>query len=469
MLGKVQILELQFHEARIDIVGVQEGRASATSVRSGLHYEMYVGAADADGQAGCQVWVARSLGFKLAQFIVVSPRLVYVTGHCKHDSRMVQVLCAHAPTELATLAAKDAFWHDCAEASSKLATVGPTALRFFAMDANARVSHQGCEHVGRAGTDSINDNGERFLLFLRDSKMVAVNTFWDCGHTWRSPHGPAARLDYVCVPAWLPAAVEVCDIPDGVDLSLTTKEDHRAVRVSMLLRPPAPKATDAQRSNDIKVNKANMAVPWRLEAFQSAMWRFESPTHLPICAHASSLASYIAEQAMLAFGPARDRPRQPWISPATWDVVKAITPVRRRSYRACAAAAKMRMRMAITVWAASCTQAFRAPGRDAHPLPHTNLGWAAVARMQELRRLWLAWSREAAVTWRACAIIQHAIRPCVDADRITYIELKAAEGQAAARRGDWRETFAVVRALSGKSSKRCTQQVRKLDGELTAT
>ena len=237
----------------------------------------------------------------------------------------------------------------------------------------------------------------------------------------------------------------------------------------MLLRPPAPKSTDAQRSNDIKVNKANMAVPWRLEAFQSAMWRFESPTHLPICEHASSLASYIAEQAMLAFGPARDRPRQPWISPATWDVVKTITPVRRRSYRACAAAAKTRMRMAITVWAASCTQAFRAPGRDAHPLPRTNLGWAAVARMQELRRLWLAWSREAAVTWRACAIIQHAIRPCVDADRITYIELKAAEGQAAARRGDWRETFAVVRALSGKSSKRCTQQVRKLDGELTAT
>ena len=27
----------------------------------------------------------------------------------------------------------------------------------------------------------------------------------------------------------------------------------------------------------------------------------------------------------------------------------------------------------------------------------------------------------------------------------------------------------MVRALSGKSSKRCTQQVRKLDGELTAT
>ena len=40
LMGKVQVMEMRFREARVQILGIQEGRARRQEVRSGLYYDM---------------------------------------------------------------------------------------------------------------------------------------------------------------------------------------------------------------------------------------------------------------------------------------------------------------------------------------------------------------------------------------------------------------------------------------------
>ena len=49
LVSKIVILEEEFDAAELDVIGIQEGRAAATDIRTGMHYERYVGAADGDG------------------------------------------------------------------------------------------------------------------------------------------------------------------------------------------------------------------------------------------------------------------------------------------------------------------------------------------------------------------------------------------------------------------------------------
>ena len=67
LMGKVQVMEMRFYEHSIRMLGVQEGRARRQEVRSGLHYDMFCGAAS-NSVGGCQVWVAKLLKFRLGEF-----------------------------------------------------------------------------------------------------------------------------------------------------------------------------------------------------------------------------------------------------------------------------------------------------------------------------------------------------------------------------------------------------------------
>eukprot|EP00972_Heterocapsa_arctica_P082686 12183319-Heterocapsa_arctica.AAC.1 len=119
---------------------------------------MFVGAADDLGGAGCQVWIHRSLGFRASQFIVVSPRLMYVTGRCKHDDCDLQFVCAHAPTEIAPPEVKDVFWNDISRATADLKRHDPRSLLFYLIDANARTCMQDGGQIGPEDSEALNDN-----------------------------------------------------------------------------------------------------------------------------------------------------------------------------------------------------------------------------------------------------------------------------------------------------------------------
>ena len=68
LASKVVILEEEFVAAELDVIGVQEGRSASTDIRTGLHYERYVGAADGDGSYGCEVWLRRAARIKMQAY-----------------------------------------------------------------------------------------------------------------------------------------------------------------------------------------------------------------------------------------------------------------------------------------------------------------------------------------------------------------------------------------------------------------
>ena len=78
----MQMYEFMFERESIDIIGIQEGRARQASCSMGLYYQMFIAAADARGNYGCQVWVSHGIKFKLQEIVRSTPRLLCVAGSC---------------------------------------------------------------------------------------------------------------------------------------------------------------------------------------------------------------------------------------------------------------------------------------------------------------------------------------------------------------------------------------------------
>ena len=55
LLGRIQLLEMQFKEADLEVIGVQEARSRSATTRAGLHYHMFVGSADENGMDGSEI------------------------------------------------------------------------------------------------------------------------------------------------------------------------------------------------------------------------------------------------------------------------------------------------------------------------------------------------------------------------------------------------------------------------------
>eukprot|EP00973_Karenia_brevis_P048251 6697120-Karenia_brevis.AAC.1 len=60
------------------------------------------------------------------------------------------------------------------------------------------------------------------------------------------------------------------------------------------------------------------------------MWSFHANPSWHIDDHLDALNEFTRKAASKAFGSPNDAPRKPWISSATWEVVKQIAPMRRQ-------------------------------------------------------------------------------------------------------------------------------------------
>eukprot|EP00969_Alexandrium_andersonii_P157475 6960469-Alexandrium_andersonii.AAC.1 len=60
MLSKVQLLEYEFVEYELHILGLQEGRSPSLGIKEGLYYKMLCAPGEG-GNYGVQLWIARSM------------------------------------------------------------------------------------------------------------------------------------------------------------------------------------------------------------------------------------------------------------------------------------------------------------------------------------------------------------------------------------------------------------------------
>ena len=71
-----------------------------------------------------------------------------------------------------------------------------SSRRVVFIDGNARMSADE-PFVGACDPEPCNDNGERSIAAMKLREMIAANTWYACGNTWRSPKGHTSRVDYV--------------------------------------------------------------------------------------------------------------------------------------------------------------------------------------------------------------------------------------------------------------------------------
>ena len=102
---------------------------------------------------------------------------------------------AHAPCEHATNEEKTTFWTLFYAAMRKLKN-DRASRRIVFIDANARTSADE-PFVGACDPEPCNDNDERLIAPMKVDGMVAVNTFYPCGYTWRSAKG-THRVSIMC-------------------------------------------------------------------------------------------------------------------------------------------------------------------------------------------------------------------------------------------------------------------------------
>ena len=106
LLSNVQLLEQQFSDASLDIIGVQEGRSAVSQHRRGHSYHMLISAADQHGALGVQLWIR--YGISIEAWLSLGPRLLYAV--VRKSTMFSGFIVAHAPIEHADKHDKDSWW-----------------------------------------------------------------------------------------------------------------------------------------------------------------------------------------------------------------------------------------------------------------------------------------------------------------------------------------------------------------------
>ena len=155
--------------------------------------------------------------------------LAFCASHCALQGKAVHIFSAHAPTEAAESATKDAFW---SLLDQQLACVsGATSL--VCIDANGTVGSIVCNSIGPTAPCEESENGSLLRSVLSSHGLAAVNTFVDGAPTWTNTFGHSRRIDYIAIPATFVPSVNECFVDHNINLSPMIRADHELLRVSI--------------------------------------------------------------------------------------------------------------------------------------------------------------------------------------------------------------------------------------------
>ena len=108
MMSSAQLLEQQFIESGLEVIGLQEGRSRHAVERSGFAYKMLASCADHGGQYGNQLWFSFKSRFQIVTWRTVSPRIMFAV--LTRSQIAYAFIVAHGPTEAATPDTKRKWW-----------------------------------------------------------------------------------------------------------------------------------------------------------------------------------------------------------------------------------------------------------------------------------------------------------------------------------------------------------------------
>ena len=208
--GRTARLDMQFHQGKIALVGIQEARTPAGQ-RLSDHYKIFSSGHQQCGRAthfGCELWIHKFLPlYVLADGQKVSLNDCKVTVVVQ-DSRLLvaklqgpisfTAVVAHAPCVSAgrPFSQVKQWWEDLAVCVAKNGGDNIVVL----IDANAPLADGETQFYGTHHAERMNPQGVELQTFLCTSELFAPSTFsthTGPSATWRHPRGDQLRRDYV--------------------------------------------------------------------------------------------------------------------------------------------------------------------------------------------------------------------------------------------------------------------------------
>ena len=258
---KAAFLRGQFADRGYHIVGLQETRASGSTVIRTPDYVRFISSGE-NGHHGCELWIhgGLSIGYKNDSPITLKPnqccvvysdpRILGVT--IKAETTTLVIFVVHVPHEGTEETTRNAWWEHLEHILQRFKNVGTTILLG---DLNARFGEEITGRIGPLLCPKTTKNGTSCLRILEVMDGWIPCTFPDChegpGWTWTHPRGPKSRIDYVIVEN--NGNITDCSSWTEFDIqSSLTVRDHEAAAVEIRLQLPC----------QIKINRKARAYDW---------------------------------------------------------------------------------------------------------------------------------------------------------------------------------------------------------------
>ena len=181
------------------------------------------------------------------------------------------MIVAHAPTSVASLGDKSAFYDSLTQACHELRTKHGDKFRHMLLgDFNAKIGPMLSFSCGSVGAEVETESGSMLRDFADEHSFKLLNTF-RCDSprttTWADGHH---RLDYVISDAVTSESLSKLWVVDEIDLSIAVREDHTPVAAWLSLLVAAA-GRPRKDSRPAQWSERDLADPDSRHAFQCAL------------------------------------------------------------------------------------------------------------------------------------------------------------------------------------------------------
>ena len=145
------------------------------------------------------------------------------------------------------------------------------------------------------------------------------------------------------------------------------------------------------------------------------MWAYTSPKEANVDDHLEHLNGYVRSAAMKTFGAPTSEPRKPWVSAATWSIIRMVAPTRRELHKVLRQNPPVISRGAFMCWVAAASGCGRLASCN-------TFKWIAVGnaadsetearRLTQLTAKWFRWIKT----------LQKLAAPSLEADRKDFLD-----------------------------------------------
>ena len=342
-IGRHALLEAQFIDLGIDIIGLQETRASTSCRLSTDHYDKFASAAR-NGQGGLALWISKTkpLGWMGRQPLQYKPEAVVVLLATPDQLLVKWTPCAgqsvlfciaHAPHKGYDEEAKNGWWDTLRQS---ICIYGRNSHVICLFDANASLGSIQDERVGALHPEDEDTNGAALRQLLAQADLWLPSTFEGLhtgpSATWFSsaascPTG--TRNDYIAIPSdWRSYNITSSTIPD-IDVA-QSNVDHVAVLLQLhgprplgRARPPAPQVPRIDWS---RVRQCKDHLTWAkvFKDLPEPDWLLDVHSHWQVCHTA------LMERLSALFPKTKSQPRKPYINDETWEIRNRKCALRRQ-------------------------------------------------------------------------------------------------------------------------------------------